>query len=82
MTTLMRPCNQGGLVFPVFYKYFLATQLVTVMWWLNPDLYNTSILLEAVVVNFLEALKFLYLEALGSLCFDPFYAHHHPSLGG
>lgn len=53
---MMRPASQGALAFPDFHKYYLATQLVTAMWWLNPDKTN-SVLLEAAMVQSLEALK-------------------------
>lgn len=43
---------------PDCFKYFLATQLVTVAWW-SPNLFNSSTMLEAAVVGSLEALKFL-----------------------
>lgn len=51
--------EQGGMVFLDCYKYFLAAQLVTVAWLLNPNRFNSSTTLEATVVGSLEALKFL-----------------------
>lgn len=59
LSTLMRPTTQGGMAFPDCYKYFLATQLVTVAWWLHPDKTNSSTALEATIVGSFEALQFL-----------------------
>lgn len=59
LTTLMRPLSQGGMAFPDCYKYFLATQLVTVVWWLNPDKTNVASALEATVAGSWESLQYL-----------------------
>lgn len=59
LSTLMRPITQWGLAFPDCHKYFIAAQLVTATWWLNPDLFNSSTVLEAAVVKCLEVLTFL-----------------------
>lgn len=56
-TTLTRPVDSGGLALPDCHKYFLATQLVTTHWWLQPDLTNSAVVLEAAIVGSLEALK-------------------------
>lgn len=63
----MRLASQGGLAFPYFYKYFLSTQLVTTAWWLSPDTSNSATLVEATVVNSLEALKLLLFRGPGAL---------------
>lgn len=55
--TLTRPVESGGLALPDCHKYFLATQLVTTHWWLQPDLNNSVTVLEAAMVGSLEALK-------------------------
>lgn len=55
----MRPTSQWELAFPDFHKYFLAAQLFTALWWLDPDVTNSAVLLEAAVVQSLKALKFL-----------------------
>ena len=55
----MRPVEQGGLAFPDLYKYYLATQLVTIRRWLNPDGYDPATMVEAAVVQSLEALQAL-----------------------
>lgn len=57
--TLVRPTSQGGLACPDFHKYYLASQLVTTAWWLNPDTSNFATQVEAAVLESLEALKFL-----------------------
>lgn len=44
---------RGGLALPD-YKYFLAAQLVTAHWWLQPDLTNPAIMLEAAIVKSLR----------------------------
>lgn len=44
---------------PDLYKTFLATQLITTVWWLSPDLYNSSTWPELTVVGSIEALKVL-----------------------
>lgn len=59
LSTLMRPRTQGGMAFPDCYKYYLATQLVTAAWWLDPDGTNSSTVLGVVVEGSLEALKLL-----------------------
>lgn len=56
-TTLTRPVERRGLALPDCYKYFLATQQVTAHWWLQPDLTNSAVVLEAAIVNSLEALQ-------------------------
>lgn len=55
----MRPLSRGGMAFPDCYKYFLATQLVTVAWWLNPDKTNVASALEATVAGSWESLRHL-----------------------
>lgn len=57
LATLTRPTSQGGLAISDFYKYFIVTQLVTAHWWLEPNLSNPSVMLEAAMLNSLEALK-------------------------
>lgn len=59
LSTLMMPTTQGGMAFPDCHNYFLAAQLVTVVWWLHPDRTNASTVLEATVVGSLEDLQFL-----------------------
>lgn len=56
LSTLMQPVAQGGLAFPDLYKYYLATQLVTVERWLNPDGFDSATMLEAAVVKSVETL--------------------------
>lgn len=45
----------GGMALPDSHKYFLATQLVTAIWWLS----HSSTMLEATIVGSLEALQAL-----------------------
>lgn len=59
LTTLMHPTSQGGLAFPDCQKHFLPTQLVTVAWWLVPDLSNSALIVKTAVVSFVEALSSL-----------------------
>lgn len=59
LSTLMRPTSQGGMAFPDCYKYFLASQLVMVVWWLVPDKTNAASALEATVVGSWETLQLL-----------------------
>lgn len=59
MSTLMRPYSHCSLAFPDCHKYFLSTQLMTVAWWISPDLFSSSTTLEAAVTGSLEVLKFL-----------------------
>lgn len=43
-------------MFPDCQKYFMAAQLVTVVWWLVPDASNPAAVLEAAVVRSVEHL--------------------------
>lgn len=38
----------------------MATQLVTAVWWLNPDRLSPSTMLEATIVHSIEALQLLF----------------------
>lgn len=63
LSTLMWHTSQGGLALPDCYKYFIAAQLVTAVWWLKPDLSNPATILEATVLRSVEALTNLPLSA-------------------
>lgn len=64
LATLTRLTIQGGLGMPDFYKYFIATHLVTAHWWLVPNLSNSSRMLEAAILNSLEALQHLLFSGI------------------
>lgn len=50
------------MAFPDCHKYFIAAQLITVVWWLVPDASNPAAVLEAAVARSMEALSYLPLR--------------------
>lgn len=80
-TTLTRRIDRGGLAMPDCFKYLLASQLVTAHWWLQPDLTNSAVVLEAAIVKSLEALQVLLFRGKKSPPSSyPLHAYHYPGL--